>query len=79
MAQGPVVVHDRVQDPASDRPRLRKLKKGRIRGVMSEGMLCSGKELGLSADHSAIFVLDPAGPVGRPLAEWLGGAALPSA
>ena len=61
----------RVQDASSPTPRLRKLKKGRIRGVMSEGMLCSGKELGLSDDHRRIYLLPPEAPVGAPLAEWL--------
>jgi len=36
------------------------LKKARIRGVDSEGMLCSEVELGLSDDHSGLKVLDPA-------------------
>ena len=62
----------RVVDADSSLPRLRKLKKGRIRGVMSEGMLCSARELGLSDDHGSIFVLAPEAPVGAPLAAWLG-------
>jgi phenylalanyl-tRNA synthetase beta chain len=62
----------RVYDAGSVAPRLRKLKKGRIRGIMSEGMLCSAKELGLSDDHSAIHVLAPEAPVGAPLTAWLG-------
>ena len=37
---------------------------------MSEGMLCSPKELGLSDDHSAISVLAPDAPVGAPVATW---------
>jgi phenylalanyl-tRNA synthetase beta chain len=61
----------RVLDADSDVPRLRKLKKGRIRGVLSEGMLCSAKELGLSDDHSCIYVLPPDAPLGAPLASWL--------
>jgi phenylalanyl-tRNA synthetase beta chain len=36
------------------------LKKARIRGVESEGMLCSEVELGLSDDHSGLLVLDAA-------------------
>ena len=61
----------RVLDAGDDVPRVRKLKKRRIRGVLSEGMLCSARELGLSADHSAIIVLDPAAPIGRPIGEVL--------
>jgi phenylalanyl-tRNA synthetase beta chain len=61
----------RIVDAGSTIPRTCKLKKGRIRGVLSEGMLCSAKELGLSDDHSAIYVLAPEAPVGAPLGEWL--------
>jgi phenylalanyl-tRNA synthetase beta chain len=61
-----------VYDPASPEPRLRKLKKGRIRGVLSEGMLCSAKELGLGDDHAAIHLLPTDAPVGAPLAACLG-------
>jgi phenylalanyl-tRNA synthetase beta chain len=61
----------RVLDAGSEVPRVRKLKKRRIRGVLSEGMLCSAKELGLSGDHSSIFLPDPAAPIGRPIAEVL--------
>jgi phenylalanyl-tRNA synthetase beta chain len=48
-----------------------KLKKAKIRGVESSGMLCAADELGLSADHTGLLVLDPAQPAGRPLAEVL--------
>lgn len=68
----------RVLDAASVAPRVRKLKKGRIRGVLSEGMLCSAKELGLSEDHSSIYVLAPDAPVGAPLAAWLGEQGTPA-
>jgi phenylalanyl-tRNA synthetase beta chain len=61
----------RVVDAGSAVPRTRKLKKGRIRGILSEGMLCSANELGLSDDHSAIYVLAPEAPIGAPLAAWL--------
>lgn len=49
------------------------LKKAKIRGVVSEGMLCSDVELGLSDDHSGLKVLEGADWVpGRPLAEVYG-------
>ncbi|NLH50395.1 MAG: phenylalanine--tRNA ligase subunit beta [Myxococcales bacterium] len=42
-----------------------KLKKSKIRGVESFGMLCSRRELGLSEDHSGIWLLPPETPLGR--------------
>jgi phenylalanyl-tRNA synthetase beta chain len=48
------------------------LKPGVIRGVRSEGMVCSEKELGLSDEHEGIMVLEADAPVGAPLADWLG-------
>jgi phenylalanyl-tRNA synthetase beta chain len=35
-----------------------KIKKGKIRGVVSEGMICAEDELGLGEDHRGIMVLD---------------------
>ena len=39
----------------------------RIRGEVSEGMLCAGDELGLNDDHSGILILPEDFPVGEPL------------
>lgn len=47
------------------------IKKVKIRGVESCGMICSEKELGISEDHSGIIVLPEDAPVGQPLAEFL--------
>ncbi|HVV34867.1 MAG TPA: phenylalanine--tRNA ligase subunit beta, partial [Vitreimonas sp.] len=43
-----------------------------VRGVVSNGMLCSGAELELDTDADGIFELDPELAVGTPLAEALG-------
>lgn len=43
-----------------------------IRGVKSEGMVCSERELGLGEDHEGILVLEGSPPVGAPLADVLG-------
>ncbi len=48
------------------------IKRSKIRGVTSEGMLCSEVELGLGEDASGIMILSPDLPVGRNLAEALG-------
>lgn len=49
-----------------------KLKKSKIRGVESSGMLCSERELGLSDDHEGIIDLDGDFAAGTPAAEALG-------
>lgn len=48
------------------------LKPAKLRGVKSEGMVLSERELGLSDEHEGILVLDPEAPVGAPLTQWLG-------
>jgi len=59
-------------DGHSGRPA--KLKPAKIRGVTSEGMACSEKELGISDIHEGVLVLPPDAPLGVPLAEYLGDA-----
>lgn len=49
-----------------------KIKPARLRGVESEGMLCSEPELGLGDDAAGLMELDPELAVGRPLADALG-------
>jgi len=48
------------------------LKPAKIRGVASEGMVCSEKELGISDSHEGILVLSPEAPIGAPLSAYLG-------
>lgn len=48
-----------------------KIKPAKLRGVPSNGMLCSAKELGLSGDHSGIMELDPSAAPGTPLVDVL--------
>ena len=45
------------------------LKKGNVRGVESQGMMCSWRELGLGEDHEGIAELDPGLTVGTALTE----------
>ena len=47
------------------------IRKAKLRGVESNGMLCSARELGLSQDHAGLLVLDANAPVGRDVREVL--------
>lgn len=47
------------------------IKKGKIRGESSFGMLCSEKELGLSDNHDGIVELANEFQVGRPLCDYI--------
>jgi phenylalanyl-tRNA synthetase beta chain len=47
-----------------------------IRGIYSDAMVCSEKELGISEDHEGIILLDPDAPVGMPLADYMGDVVL---
>jgi phenylalanyl-tRNA synthetase beta chain len=57
-------------NPDSGKPE--KLKKVKIRGVTSEGMVCSECELGISDSHVGIMVLPADAPKGAPLDDYLG-------
>jgi phenylalanyl-tRNA synthetase beta chain len=56
--------------------RVEALRAAKIRGQLSEGMICSELELGLGGDHAGILVLPQDAPVGAPLADYLGDAIL---
>ena len=49
-----------------------KISKGKIRGEVSEGMLCAEDELGIGDDHEGILVLDEDFKVGSPAASVFG-------
>src|ERR687896_962279 len=55
-------------------PGDRRIERTRIRGVLSEGMLCSPIELGLGSDADGIYILgsDDEHRLGTPLAEVVG-------
>jgi len=51
--------------PGESAERPFEIKAAKMRGVASEGMLCSARELGLSDDHSGLLALPADAPVGR--------------
>jgi len=47
-----------------------KIKKAKIRGEVSEGMICAENEIGLGAEHDGIMVLDTDLPNGTPARDY---------
>ena len=47
------------------------IKLGKLRGVESQGMLCSGRELGLGEDHEGILELPADAPIGEDIRKYL--------
>ncbi|MGC8653561.1 MAG: phenylalanine--tRNA ligase subunit beta [Candidatus Kryptoniota bacterium] len=64
---GAIIPHDQ-HDPEG---KPFKLGKAKIRGVESQGMICSEYELDLGNDKAGIMVLDENAPVGASLAQFL--------
>ncbi|MBI9032412.1 phenylalanine--tRNA ligase subunit beta [bacterium] len=48
-----------------------KIKKAKLKGYASHGMICSAKELGISEDHDGIMELDTKASIGQDLASYL--------
>ena len=48
-----------------------KIKRSKIRGIESLGMICAKDELGIGEDHSGIMVLEPEAVVGTPAKDYL--------
>ncbi|MDQ4127131.1 MAG: phenylalanine--tRNA ligase subunit beta [Actinomycetota bacterium] len=63
-ARVPVVLPGSVMDDG------RKLKKAKLRGLESYGMMMSERELGVSPDHGGILLLNESYEVGRPVADY---------
>ncbi|MEX0747526.1 MAG: phenylalanine--tRNA ligase subunit beta, partial [Rhodothermales bacterium] len=60
--------------PSRQNPQEREpvtINRARIRGELSEGMICADDELGLSEDHSGIMVLEDSARLGQPFSEYL--------
>jgi len=66
----------RLLDGHAKEPKYITLKPTKIRGVPSEGMVCSEKELGISDAHEGIMILDETAPTGTPLQDYMGDAVL---
>ena len=62
--------------PGAVLPGDRRIERTEKMGVVSNGMLCSGDELGLTADADGILILPADAPLGRPLAELYGDTVL---
>ena len=46
------------------------IKRSKLRGVESNGMICAEDEIGVGTDHSGIIVLPEDAPVGQPAADY---------
>ncbi len=60
-----------VAQPGAELPGGLKIRAAELRGVASNGMICSGKELGLSDDHDGIIELPAEAPIAAPLRDYL--------
>jgi phenylalanyl-tRNA synthetase beta chain len=59
-------------DGHSEEKVLKELKPSKIRGVPSDAMVCSEKELGISEEHEGVILLEAEAPVGTSLADYMG-------
>jgi phenylalanyl-tRNA synthetase beta chain len=55
--------------PGAKLPNGTEIRKSKLRGVGSEGMLCSPIELGLGEDASGLLILSPDAKIGAPIAD----------
>jgi phenylalanyl-tRNA synthetase beta chain len=55
--------------PGAKLPNGTEIRKNKLRGVESEGMLCSSIELGLGEDASGLLILSPDAKIGAPIGD----------
>jgi phenylalanyl-tRNA synthetase beta chain len=55
--------------PGAKLPNGTEIRKSKLRGVESEGMLCSAIELGLGQDASGLLILSPEAKIGGPIGD----------
>ncbi len=48
------------------------IRESELRGVLSQGMMCSSRELGMGDNHEGLMILPADAPVGRTLRDYLG-------
>ena len=56
--------------PGAKLPNGAEIRKSKLRGVESEGMLCSAIELGLGSDAAGLLILSPEAKVGAPISDF---------
>src|SRR6266550_4194848 len=59
--------------PGAKLPNGTEIRKSKLRGVESEGMLCSSIELGLGQDAAGLLILSPEAKIGAPIADLFPG------
>src|SRR5947208_522131 len=59
--------------PGAKLPNGTEIRKSKLRGVESEGMLCSAIELGLGQDVAGLLILSPEAKIGAPIADLFPG------
>lgn len=72
VAAGQTVVVATVGTTLYDGDKEFQIKKSKIRGVESFGMICAEDEIGVGASHDGIMVLDSSVKAGTPAAEYFG-------
>ncbi len=70
VAEGQKVIVATVGAVLYDEEKSFKIKKSKIRGEVSEGMICAEDEIGVGSSHDGIMVLDQNAAIGTPASEF---------